>query len=106
MDHKRRGLAVIINNEKFKHLPTRAWSDVDVKQLTEALEFLGFDVETHENQTAYQMLGIFKSGKFELFLFFVFVCFFGQFHRGEIRGPFISSLWPGTLINLSTKARI
>ena len=64
MDHRRRGLAVIINNVDFKGKGKRVGSDVDYAQLKETMEFLGFNVETHKNQTVSQMRNIFTSGKF------------------------------------------
>ena len=68
MDHKRRGLAVIINNVKFKGKAERFGSDVDYAELKRALVFLGFDIETYKDQTVSQMLRIFKSGKFTCIL--------------------------------------
>ena len=64
MDHKRRGLAVIINNVDFKGKGKRVGSDVDYAELKRALESLGFDVETHKDKTVSQMSNILTSGKF------------------------------------------
>ena len=67
MNHKRRGLAVIINNVTFKRatqLGKRSGSDVDCALLKKDLESLGFDVEAHKDRTVEQMRGIFTSGMF------------------------------------------
>ena len=65
MAHKRRGLAVIINNVTFtQNLGKRVGSDVDFAQLMGALQFLGFDVEPYKDRTVEQMRDIFTSGKF------------------------------------------
>ena len=70
MNHKRRGLAVIINNVTFKRatqLGKRSGSDVDCALLKKDLESLGFDVEAHKDRTVEQMRGIFTSGMFYCF---------------------------------------
>ncbi|KAK7864598.1 hypothetical protein R5R35_003189 [Gryllus longicercus] len=52
MRHKRRGRAVIINNDEFQMvgMTARAGSDVDVKNLSESFKALEFEVQIHTNK--------------------------------------------------------
>ena len=63
MTHSKRGIALIINNEKFDpqtKLDDRSGSDSDVKQLKKVLEKLLFDVIIRKNQTVQQMEILFE----------------------------------------------
>lgn len=55
MSHKRRGFALIINNEHFMNLPVRDGSSIDTEEMTIALEHLGFEVIINHNQTVKEM---------------------------------------------------
>ncbi|XP_041641277.1 caspase-6-like isoform X3 [Cheilinus undulatus] len=53
MDHKRRGLALIFNQEHFmdeKHLPTRTGSKVDRDNLEKSLKDLNFEVKIYNDK--------------------------------------------------------
>ena len=51
-----RGIALIINNEKFRgNFPNREGSNVDAEKLQELLEWLKFDVRSLHDQTAEEM---------------------------------------------------
>ncbi|XP_059148371.1 uncharacterized protein LOC131935747 [Physella acuta] len=54
--HPRRGIAVIINNEKFQTEKDRDGSEVDARALQVTCEELGFDVRVYVNKTAKQMM--------------------------------------------------
>jgi caspase-like apoptosis-related cysteine protease len=49
MNHNRRGKAVIFNHDEFKNNNPRPGSAVDVCNLKETYEALGFEVVVHEN---------------------------------------------------------
>jgi hypothetical protein len=55
MDHAKRGIALVININKYDPNPfgleERKWSKKDVENLTETLEYLEFDLDLAENLT-------------------------------------------------------
>ena len=55
MDHAKRGIALIININKYEpntfKLEEREWSIKDVENLKKTLEYLEFDLELAENLT-------------------------------------------------------
>ena len=59
MDHAKRGIALIININKYDpnpyELEERVWSKKDVENLTKTLGYLEFDVKLVENLTKPQM---------------------------------------------------
>ena len=63
MSHKNRGVAVIINNQKFKKLNERQGSEMDTDNLQSMFRNLGFLEERifeHKNVTAEGMLNAMK----------------------------------------------
>jgi hypothetical protein len=56
MNHARRGIALVINIRKYEPNPykldERTWSEPDVKNLTQSLQYLEFDLKLHENLKA------------------------------------------------------
>ena len=56
MNSKPCGIAVIINNEKFKgQLDSRSGSAVDAQNLCNLFNYLGFDIQHHNNKTHTEM---------------------------------------------------
>lgn len=71
MDHKNRGLFIIINNKTFlphTGMNERSGTDQDAANLYRDFKRLGFAVETYHNQTASEMLRHMKRGYFSFFL--------------------------------------
>ncbi|XP_071945631.1 caspase-3-like isoform X2 [Antedon mediterranea] len=66
-----RGLAIIINNDKFKTMKQRLGTEYDVRNLQYVFSRLGFDVQKNENLTAsgikalFQALSAFDHSKFD-----------------------------------------
>lgn len=60
MDYKRRGLAVIINNQDFliPGVLKRAGSEVDAHNMEDVLTNLGFEVKQYKNKTAREIRAI------------------------------------------------
>ncbi|XP_074660084.1 uncharacterized protein LOC141912658 [Tubulanus polymorphus] len=59
MNHKHRGLAIIISNEEFKHATEGSGTEFgDVKSLLNVFSGLGFDVKVYMNQWAKEMKSI------------------------------------------------
>ncbi|KAK3585454.1 hypothetical protein CHS0354_003301 [Potamilus streckersoni] len=64
MDYPKRGKAIIINNKNFsfameaKGYKTRQGTDEDACSMMDRLQYLGFNVEMHKNQTCAQMMDI------------------------------------------------
>jgi len=61
MNHKRRGLFIIINNKTFDPLTgmgVRTGTDVDAANLATTFKWLGFDVQLFHDQRAAQMLDV------------------------------------------------
>ncbi|XP_067928115.1 caspase-7-like [Watersipora subatra] len=62
MRHKSRGIAIIINNEKFApetKMSARSGSDVDRNNLEEALKYVGFkEIHVYDNLTSNKMLSL------------------------------------------------
>ena len=61
MNHKYRGIAIIINNKRFHNhleMPTRSGTDKDAVGLEKTFHKLGFDVQLEHNLTAYEMQNV------------------------------------------------
>ncbi|XP_060782428.1 caspase-6-like [Neoarius graeffei] len=56
MDHKRRGLALIFNQENFSSSLKRRGTNKDRDNLTERFQVLGFEVNTHNDKTKKEVL--------------------------------------------------
>jgi hypothetical protein len=56
MNHARRGIALVINIRTYEPNPykldERTWSEPDVENLKQSLQYLEFDLKLHENLTA------------------------------------------------------
>ncbi|XP_021270990.1 caspase-1-like [Numida meleagris] len=52
--------ALLICNTKFEHLSQRDGAEVDVKEMTNLLEWLGYEVECHEDITSQEMTTVMK----------------------------------------------
>ena len=63
MQHKRRGVFIIINNTIFKFGEKRIGADIDAVKLEQIFRNLGFQVRRHDNQTREDMLRIFQQGQ-------------------------------------------
>jgi hypothetical protein len=83
MGHKKRGVAIVINNKDFHpntsqnsmffqrmkstnfclDLNTRDGTNIDAAQLEGTFSELGFDTYVYHNQTAFQILNIVENGK-------------------------------------------
>ena len=50
-----KGVAIIINNHKFRYMNERTGTDKDAKDLSSLFKDLGFSVQRHDNQTTQQM---------------------------------------------------
>lgn len=59
MDFSRRGKAIVINNETFRHSPQRKGTYVDFSRICNRLERLGFQVERHNDATCNQIMAAF-----------------------------------------------
>ncbi|KAI4893322.1 hypothetical protein NFI96_028473 [Prochilodus magdalenae] len=60
MDHRRRGLALIFNQENFESQDSRPGTAKDKAKLTERFEELGFRVEHHDDSNAHKMMDILR----------------------------------------------
>ncbi|KAG7333774.1 hypothetical protein KOW79_002181 [Hemibagrus wyckioides] len=56
MNHKRRGLALIFNHEKFQSCPKRRGTNIDRDNLTKRFQALGFEVKVNNNKTMKEVL--------------------------------------------------
>ncbi|KAF4090651.1 hypothetical protein AMELA_G00054600 [Ameiurus melas] len=56
MDHKRRGMALIFNQENFHNLMKRRGTNKDRDNLTERFQDLGFDVNCHNDKSKAEVL--------------------------------------------------
>ena len=65
MQHRRRGVFIIINNKTFKikGVSERTGTDVDADKLEQMFSSLGFQVRRYDNQTCKDMLRIFQQGQ-------------------------------------------
>ncbi|XP_015431252.1 PREDICTED: caspase-1-like, partial [Dufourea novaeangliae] len=61
MKHKRRGVALIFNHVNFKKMATRKGSVKDSKDVTQALNRLGFEIREYTDPGVQQIAGILKS---------------------------------------------
>ncbi|MCJ8730273.1 hypothetical protein PDJAM_G00182360 [Pangasius djambal] len=57
MNHKRRGLALIFNQENFQYLQKRRGTNKDRDSLTERFQVLGFEVNSHNDKRKEEVLG-------------------------------------------------
>lgn len=63
MDHKKRGLALIFNHEKFDHHRPRVGTHIDRDRLKHTLHSLNFDVRCYEDYRIDQIKNVFETGK-------------------------------------------
>jgi hypothetical protein len=62
MNHERRGLAIIFNNEIFVEHSTRFGTNVDRQSLKETLKNLDFQVNVYDNLNRKDIMKIVKDG--------------------------------------------
>lgn len=73
MNHKKRGLAIIFNHEKFdvEKLRPRSGTDVDAKNLEASLNRLGFEVTVHHDlKTRHVLEEVHKSKYKEAYFYY------------------------------------
>ena len=66
MEHKYRGLFVLINNKKIDRvtlMPERTGTDADAANLEQLFKKLGFKVQIHRDKTRIEMIKIMNEGK-------------------------------------------
>ena len=65
MNHKKRGKAVIFDQELFRRSPKRRRSDADVTDLQETYKKLGFEVAVHCNLNVPDIKSVLTKRKFK-----------------------------------------
>lgn len=69
MNHQKRGLALIFNNEKFEKMPPRIGTKKDEERLDNTFKKFGFKVEKYPNNNAAQIRDNLIKGKWILKVF-------------------------------------
>lgn len=67
MNHKRTGVALILNHVNFESMNTRKGSVKDSLDLKESLDKLGFDVRIYTDPTIKSINTILQSSKYQKF---------------------------------------
>ena len=60
MNTNPRGLFILVNNIKFSNGDTRKGTEVDGKSMMDLFDWLGYEVKSHENKSADEMMKIFE----------------------------------------------
>ena len=60
MNTNPRGLFILVNNKKFRNADTRKGTEVDGKSMMDLFDWLGYEVKSHENKSADEMMKIFR----------------------------------------------